>query len=139
MLGRGFHTPIKNVSFSSPTEVGSHNPLPSGPSVLVGTHYLLQSMWDLPIHLPSRPSVLAGTPPHVHPPSGFSLLAGTLLHVDIICNSPSPPLAYIVLFGFSLLVFSQIFRTRLLVGGFYIVVIYGDSLIYFIYLKKFQA
>ena len=30
LLGRGFHTLIKNVSFSSPTDVGSHNPLPFG-------------------------------------------------------------------------------------------------------------
>ena len=36
LLGRGFHTLIKNASFSSPIDVGSHNPLPSGPSVLLG-------------------------------------------------------------------------------------------------------
>ena len=28
LLGRGFHTFIKNVSFYSPTNVGSHNPSP---------------------------------------------------------------------------------------------------------------
>ena len=27
-LGRGFHTLIKNISFSSPTDVGFHNPPP---------------------------------------------------------------------------------------------------------------
>ena len=28
LLGRGFHTLIRNVSFPSPTDVGSHNPSP---------------------------------------------------------------------------------------------------------------
>ena len=36
ILGRGFHTLIRNASFPSPTDVGSHNP-PLGASVLVGT------------------------------------------------------------------------------------------------------
>ena len=35
LLGRGFHTLIKNVLFPSPTDEVSHNP--SGPSVLAGT------------------------------------------------------------------------------------------------------
>ena len=30
LLGRGFHTLINNASFSSPTDVGSHNPPPFG-------------------------------------------------------------------------------------------------------------
>ena len=30
MLGRGFHTLVKNVLFPSPTNVGSHNPSPFG-------------------------------------------------------------------------------------------------------------
>ena len=34
MLERGFHTLIKNASVSSLTNVGSHNPPPSGSSVL---------------------------------------------------------------------------------------------------------
>ena len=28
LLGRGFHTLIRNISFPSPTNVGSHNPPP---------------------------------------------------------------------------------------------------------------
>ena len=32
LLGRGFHTIMKNASFSSSTDVGSYNPLPSGPT-----------------------------------------------------------------------------------------------------------
>ena len=36
LLERGFHILIKNVSFSSPTDVGSHNLPPSGPSILAG-------------------------------------------------------------------------------------------------------
>ena len=47
---RGFHTLIKNVLLSSPTDVGSHNPPLSGPSVLASTHFILQLMWDPPIH-----------------------------------------------------------------------------------------
>lgn len=35
LLGRGFHIPIKNASFSSPTDVGSHNPPPWGPASLL--------------------------------------------------------------------------------------------------------
>ena len=30
LLGRGFHTRVKNISFSSPNDVGSHNSSPSG-------------------------------------------------------------------------------------------------------------
>ena len=61
LVGRGFHALIKNVSFSSPTNVGSHTPLPLGLSVLAGTRSLLPSMCDLTIHPPSGSSVLAGT------------------------------------------------------------------------------
>ena len=51
LLGEGFHTLLKDVLFSSPTNVGHHNPPPSGPSVLVGTRSFLQSIWDpLQIH-----------------------------------------------------------------------------------------
>ena len=32
LLGRSFHTLIKNALFSSPTNVGSHNPPPLGPA-----------------------------------------------------------------------------------------------------------
>ena len=60
------------------TDVGSHNPPPSGPIVLAGIRFLLQSMWDPSIHPPLEPNVLAVTPPRVHPPSEFSLLADTL-------------------------------------------------------------
>ena len=45
-----FHTLIENGSFSSLTDVGSHNPFLLEPSVPVGTRSLLQLMWDPPIH-----------------------------------------------------------------------------------------
>ena len=61
LVGRGFYTLIRNASFSSPTDVGSHNPPSSGPSVLAGTRSSLQSIWDLTIHPPSGPSVFADT------------------------------------------------------------------------------
>ena len=32
LLGRSFHTLLRNVSFPSPTDVGSHNPPPWGPA-----------------------------------------------------------------------------------------------------------
>ena len=35
LLGRGFHTLIRNVSFPSPTKVGSHNPPLGDPSSLL--------------------------------------------------------------------------------------------------------
>jgi len=37
LLERDFYTLIRNVSFSTPIDVGSHNPFPWGPSVLAGT------------------------------------------------------------------------------------------------------
>ena len=45
--GGSFHTLINNALFLSPTNVRSHNPPPLEPSILVGTRYSLQSMWDL--------------------------------------------------------------------------------------------
>ena len=75
MLGRGFHTFIKNVSFSSPTDMGSHNPpLPrSGPSILADTRSSLQSMWNLTIH----------------PPRGLSILS-FLSPIDVESHNPPP-------------------------------------------------
>ena len=84
MLGRGFHIFIKGVLFFSPTDVGSHNPSLSGSSVLADICSLLQSMWDPPI-LPLRGSA--------------SSLAHLVSDSDTICNSLSPLLADIVLFG----------------------------------------
>ena len=43
LLERGFHTLIKSVSFSSPIDMGSHNP-PF--DVLADTRSFLQSIWD---------------------------------------------------------------------------------------------
>ena len=120
--GSSFHTDIKNASFSSSIDVGSHNPPPfeaqrprwhSFPSPIdVGPTNLL----------PSGSSVLAGTPPHVHPlrssasllthllMSGFDVICHLLMSgFDTICNAPSLPLADIILFGFSLLGFPSRF------------------------------
>ena len=58
LLGRGFHTLIKNTLFPVSTDIGSHNPPPLGPNVLADTHSPLQSMWDPPIHHPSGPAFL---------------------------------------------------------------------------------
>ena len=85
---RDFYTLIKNGSFRSPIDVGSHNPPPLGPNILAST--LLD----------------------VHPPSGLSVLFGTRLvsSSDTTCNSSNPPLANIVLFGLSFLDFSSRFE-----------------------------
>ena len=63
---------------------------------------------------PSRPSVLACTPPCVHPLRGSaSLLTHRLVSSShSICNNLNPPLADIVLFGLSLSGFPT--ETRLL-------------------------
>ena len=116
LLGRGFHTLIKNVSFSSSTDMESHNPPSSGPSVLAGTHSLLQLMWDPPISSPSGPNVLAGTPPRVHRGSASSLAHRLMSDSDPICNSPSPSLADIVFSGFSLSGFPSRFLKRVCKG-----------------------
>ena len=94
---------------------------PSRPSVLVGTRSLLQSMCNLPIYSPSGPSVLVGTPPRVHP---FWGLASLLAHrpvfaFDTICNSPSPLLADIVLFGLFFKLPLKVFKMCLLGRGFH--------------------
>ena len=128
LLGRDFHTLIKNASFSSPTNVGLN--------VLASTRSSLQSMWDLTIHPPSWPSILVDTPPGPLQGPAFSLAlvplsnlcafsqstpfrgpASSLTHrpvfgSDNICNSPSLPLVDIVLFGFSLSGFSSRFLKR---------------------------
>ena len=112
MLGRSFHTLIKNALFPSLTDVESHNSsffgiqhpywnsFPSlidagfnnlplfGASVLVSSRSSLRMMWDLLIH-PRRG--LASSLAH-RPVSGS----------DTIYNSSSPPLVDIVLFGFFL-------------------------------------
>ena len=90
------------LSFSSPTDVGSHNPPPLEPNVLASTRSLLQSMWDSPIHPPSGPNVLAGTPLCVHSfPGSASLLAHLPISgSDTICNNPSSPLAILSTLSF---------------------------------------
>ena len=103
LLGRGFHTLVKNASFSSPTDVGSHNPPRSGPSVLVGTRSLLQLMWDPPTFLLAHR--LMSTPFGAQPPRWCA----RCLALIPFCNGPSPPLVDIVLLGLSLLGFSSRF------------------------------
>ena len=125
-----------HVLFSSPTNVGHHNPPPSGPSVLSGTSprvyplrgttkrlthrpvssspqlfcSLPQPMWDITIHLPSGPRVLTGILPRVYPLRGTTRKPAHRLPVsssNTICNSPNPPLD--VLFG----LFFSSFSSRL--------------------------
>ena len=85
LLGEDFHTLINGSLFSSPTNVGHHNPPPPGPNVLIGTLSFLQSMWDRPqIHPPFGPSVLTGTPPRVYSLSGNNEKAGIVQCLTLI-------------------------------------------------------
>ena len=104
LLGRGLHILIKNVSFTSPIDVGSHNPPPlrgttsllthcpvSTPlqgSVSSLAHYPmsgsdticnspLQSMWDLTIHPPLEAQRPCWHTVRCPPPSTLNVLAST--------------------------------------------------------------
>ena len=85
MLRRSFHALIKNVSFSFPTDVGSHNSPPSGPASSLAL-VPFSNRCETPNSPPSGPSSLLGHhlgfnphPPLTHnpPPSGPSVLAST--------------------------------------------------------------
>ena len=106
LLGERFHTLINYGLFSSPTNVGYHNPPPFGaqrsrwhsflPPIDVD-HPQIHPLWGsvslLAHRLVSTP--LRGTARRLthRPVSGF----------NTICNDPNPPLADIVVFGLSLL------------------------------------
>ena len=110
LLGRGFHTLIKNVSFSSPTDVGSHNPPPFGAQR--PRWYSFPSSIDVgPQSTPFGAQCPCWHTASCPPPSSLNLLAGTSPGAgsDTICNDPSSPLADIVFFGFSFLVFPSVF------------------------------
>ena len=90
-------------------------------NILTSTHFLLQSIWDPPIQTPLEPSILAGTPPRVHPLwDSASLLehrsVSTLIPFVTAQSTASRycPL-WTFLFGLSL----KIFKTRLLKRGFH--------------------
>ena len=102
MLGKGLYTLIKNVSFSSPTNIRSHNPPHFGAHVLAGTRSLFQFMWEPSIPTPFGVQLLADTLP-VTPLRGSasSLAHRPVSDSDTICNSLSTPLADIVLFDIS--------------------------------------
>ena len=105
LLGDGFHTLINCGLFSSPTNVGHHNPPPFGAQRPRWHSFLPPiDVGPPPNPPPLGPSVLTGTPPHVYP---LRRTARRLAHrlvsgFDNICNGPDPPLADIVLFRLSL-------------------------------------
>ena len=142
LLGRGFHTLIQGVSFSSPTDVRSHNPPPFkfqrprwhsmwnpehihplwGPASLLahevfGSETICNSSHNPPPFKFQHPRWHSmWNPEHIHPLWGpASLLAHEVFDSETIYNSSSPLLADIVLFGLSL----KIFKTRQLGRGFY--------------------
>ena len=95
---------------------------PSGPSILVGTHSFLQSMWN-----PHQTTPLQGPASLLAHRLVSTSLQGTASSLayrpvsgsDTICNGPSPPLTDIFLFEFSLSGFPSRFKMRLLGRGFH--------------------
>ena len=78
LLGGGSHTLINGDLFSSPINVGHHNPPPF--EVQRPRWHLF--LYPIDVGPPPNPpplgsSVLTGTPPRVYPPSGNSEKAGT--------------------------------------------------------------
>ena len=107
LLERGFYTLIKNVLFSSPTDVGSHNP-PSSRVQRLRWHSFPSTFYVRSLNLPSfGVQHLCWHTILCPPPSGSaSLLTHRLMSSsDTICNSSSSLLANIVLFEHSLLGF----------------------------------
>ena len=110
--------PLFEASVLADTPPRVHPPsalnLLAGTSPSKGTHSLLQSMWDCPIHPCLGPNILDNTLSHVHPPSALnSLLAHhPVSSSDTICNSPNPPLVDIVFFGLFLSGFPSKFLKR---------------------------
>ena len=91
----------------SSINVRSHNPCPktsSGLNVFVDTRSSLQSMWDLTIHPPLGSNSSRWQTAWCLSPSGSTslLVHSPVSGFDTICNSSSPLLADIVLFGFFL-------------------------------------
>jgi len=103
---------IKGVSFSSSTDLGSHNP-PPFPHLYKGYFVFLLNRCGISQFTPLRgPAVLAGTRSLLQ--SAFSLAYRTMSSFDTICNGPNPPLVDIVFFELPL----KAFKTRLLGRGF---------------------
>ena len=87
----------------------------SGPSILVDTCSLLQSMWDPPNPPPTESSVLAGTAPHVHP---LRNSASSLAHRPVSGSNTITPFEcplWVFSFGLPL----KVFKTHLLERGFH--------------------
>ena len=85
LLGRDFHTFIKNVSFFSSTDVRSHNPPPSGPSVLVGIRSSLQLTWDLIIGWGEERNILYKCMKTLKgKPKENNILFSSCLHVGLV-------------------------------------------------------
>ena len=104
LMGKGFHTLIKNASFSSPTDVGSHNPPSFGDQH--PRWHSFPSPIDVgpPIHSPLGPTSLLAHRLMSTPLRGSvsSLAHHPMSGSDITCKGPSPPLVDIVLFELSL-------------------------------------
>ena len=101
LLGEVSTPLIKGDLFSSPTNVGYHNPPLSWPRSLLALIPFFNRYETTTKSTSFGASVLTGTPPCVYPPWG---IARRLTHCpvtgsDIICNDLDPPLADIVLFG----------------------------------------
>ena len=77
--------PYKECFVLLPNRCGISQSSPFRASVIAGTCSLFQSMWDPPIHPPSGPRVLGGTPSRVHPLRGSASL---LAHCPVSSSIP---------------------------------------------------
>ena len=73
----GFHTLINGGLFSSPTNVGHHNPPLRGPASSLALISSSNRCGTAPKSTPFGPSENTGTPPRVYPPPGNSEKADT--------------------------------------------------------------
>ena len=104
--------------------MGSHNPPPFRARHPCWHSFLSPIDVGLPPNPPpSGPNILAGTSPRVYPLRGTtsSLTYDPVSGSNSICNVPCPPLIDIYP-GFLFRVSPQGFKTRLLQGGFYILI-----------------
>ena len=97
----GFHTPTSSARERFPHPYKEY-------------FILLPNRCGISQSTPTRPKVLAGTPPRVHPIQGSisSLTHRSMSGSNTICNSSSPPLVDIVLGK----LFLKVFKTHLVLG-----------------------
>ena len=95
MAQRDFYTLVRNVWFSSPTNVGSHTPPPSAPSVLADIEEFPHPYKQCMVPLPNRCGISQSTPSGAQHPRWHTARCVS----DTIRNSPNPQLTDIFCFN----------------------------------------